>query len=371
MKVIQILPELNSGGVERGTLEVAAHLVRHGHEAVVISHGGRLVTELEAIGARHITLPIHRKHPASLLQIPALRRVFLAENPDIIHLRSRLPAWLAYLAWTSLPKSKRPHLFTTVHGFHSVNAYSSIMTKGQTVICVSDSVRKHILQHYPKVQASKLHMIHRGVDAALYHPGYRPSAEWLDIWQQNNPQCEGQYKLLLPGRITRLKGHEEFFQLIKRLRQNNIPAHGLIVGDTHPKKRAYLAELHALAENLGLTAHLTFLGHRHDLREIIAVSDITYSMSRQPESFGRTALEALALGKPVIGHAIGGVHEILSACFPRGLVPLHDEQALYTTTCDILNQTSAPLAILDSFTLSAMCEATLSLYKSKARCFFS
>lgn len=365
VKVIQILPELNSGGVERGTLEIASALVQAGHESIVISNGGRMVKELQDGGSRHITRPIHRKNLFSLCQVPVLRRIFLTEKPDIIHLRSRLPAWLAYLAWKSLPAGNRPHLVTTVHGFHSVNAYSSIMTRGETVICVSQSIREHIMRDYPKTDPAKLHVIHRGVDPALYHPGYQPSAEWLARWHADHPQLAGQIKLLLPGRITRLKGHEEFFQLIDQLRRNGLPVHGLIAGDTHPKKRAYLSELHSLLEKSDLSSHITFLGHRRDLREIIAVSDITYSLSRQPESFGRTALEAVALGKPMIGHAIGGVHEILTTCFPRGRVPLHDAQALFATTREILENPSAPSSIPTSFTLAAMCSSTLELYNSR------
>jgi glycosyltransferase involved in cell wall biosynthesis len=367
MKIIQILPELNSGGVERGTCEIAEHLVKQGHESLVISHGGRLVDQLQTSGSRHISLPIHRKHPSSLLQLPSLRSIFLSEKPDLIHLRSRLPAWIAYFAWRSLPSRQRPHLMTTVHGFHSVNSYSSIMTKGQTVICVSHSIKEQILRNYPKIDASKLHVIHRGVNPALYNPGYRPSSEWLSAWNDAHPYLKDQKILLLPGRITRLKGHEEFFSLIRDLRQKGTPAHGLIVGDTHPNKRSYLAELHNLINTLGLRPHITFLGHRSDLRDIIAVTDITYSMSRKPESFGRTALEAVALAKPTIGHAIGGVNEILTACFPQGLVPLHDKQALYTTTLQVLQNPTVPREIPYSFTLSAMCDSTLALYNLQTR----
>ena len=118
MKVIQILPELNSGGVERGTLEVGQYLVQQGHESVVISNGGRQVAQLEAEGSRHITLPVHNKRLSSLKQVKVLRRLFEKEQPDIIHLRSRVPAWLAWLAWRKMDPQTRPRLVTTVHGFN-------------------------------------------------------------------------------------------------------------------------------------------------------------------------------------------------------------------------------------------------------------
>ena len=118
MKIIQILPELHAGGVERGTLELAAFLVAEGHEAIVISNGGRLVAELEQSGARHITLPVHRKSLASLWQVRRLRRILTEEGADILHLRSRVPGWLAWLAWRGMNPRTRPRLVSTVHGFY-------------------------------------------------------------------------------------------------------------------------------------------------------------------------------------------------------------------------------------------------------------
>lgn len=364
MKVIQIIPELNSGGVELCVMEIAQCLVRNGHTSIVISHGGRLVKELESAGSRHITLPVHRKHPSSILQIPQLRRIFLNEKPDIIHPQSRLPAWLTYLAWKSMPVAQKPRLITTVHGFHSVNRYSAIMTKGEQVICVSHSIKEHILRDYPTVDTNKLHVIYGGIDPALYYPAYQPPTDWMNDWKSQNPQFIGKKTLVLPGRITRLKGHQEFLALMQKLRENDLPIHGIIVGDTHPKKRSYLAELKELTKQLRLEDDVSFLGHRSDLRNITSVTDITLSLSRQPEAFGRTALEAVALGKPVIGHAIGGVNEILSACYPDGLVPPHDGDTLLKTTCAILNNPRKPMAIPDCFTLSSMSANILALYKS-------
>ena len=118
MKVIQILPELNAGGVERGTLEIAAYLVSKGHEAIVISNGGRMAQALEASGARHIAMPVHRKSLVSLLQVLPLMRLMEKERPDILHIRSRAPGWIAYFAWRGINPKKRPRLVSTVHGFY-------------------------------------------------------------------------------------------------------------------------------------------------------------------------------------------------------------------------------------------------------------
>ena len=133
MKVMQVLPELNSGGVERGTLEVADFLVKQGHEALVVSNGGRQVEKLEESGARHIAMPVHRKSLSSLFQVRPFRKLLEQEKPDILHIRSRVPGWIAYLAWRKMDKTTRPRLVSTVHGFYSVNRYSAVMTKGERV----------------------------------------------------------------------------------------------------------------------------------------------------------------------------------------------------------------------------------------------
>jgi len=363
MKIIQILPELNAGGVERGTLELAAFLVAGGHEAVVISHGGRLVADLERCGARHVALPVHRKSLASLWQVRSLRRILTAERPDILHLRSRVPGWIAWLAWRGMDSRRRPRLVSTVHGFYSVNAYSAVMTRGERVIAVSESVRQYVLENYPKVPAASIRVIPRGIEPDRYGADYRPPAEWLRGWQAERADLAGKRVLLLPGRITRLKGHEEFFELIAALKAEGQPVHGLVAGETHPKKRAYLGELHAMVRQLGISDEVEFLGHRQDLREVMAVSDVICGLSRQPESFGRTVLEALALGKPVLGYDCGGVGELLAGLFPMGRVPLGDRARLLETARAILAQRPRPLPVGEPFTLEAMCRATLRVYQ--------
>lgn len=363
MKILQILPELNAGGVERGTLEIAAYLAREKYEALVVSNGGRLVEALEKSGARHFNLPVHRKRVASLLQVRPLRRLFEAERPDIVHIRSRVPGWISWLALRKMPPETRPRLVGTVHGFYSVNAYSAIMTRGERVIAVSECIRKHITENYPRVPASSIRVVPRGVDLARYPRGFRPDAGWLDEWRRQHPELAGKAVLLLPGRITRLKGHVDFFQLIGELRKGGVPAHGLIVGDTHPKKVAYLAELRASAGELGVSDAVAFLGHRGDLREIMAVSDVVLSLSQQPESFGRTVVEALALGRGFVGYDHGGVGEQLRSIFPVGCVKMGDQAGLLTTVSRVLRERPQPQSIPAAYTLEAMCEGTLAVYR--------
>ncbi|MEM8868534.1 MAG: glycosyltransferase family 4 protein [Verrucomicrobiota bacterium] len=322
MKIIQILPELNSGGVERGTLEVGRFLTELGHQSIVISNGGRLVQQLESEGSRHFSLPVHRKHLNSLKQIKVLRKLFEREKPDILHLRSRLPAWLAYLAWRKMDPYTRPKLITTVHGFYSVNAYSAIMTKGANVICVSNGVKDYVLKHYPKVAEDKLTVIHRGVNPVEYPDGYQATEKWLLAWKQIYPQLADKYVVTLPGRITRWKGQLDFIEVIAGLKRKGLPVHGLIVGEPHSKKLEFHKEVKTAIASAGLEKELTLVGHRSDLREVMSISDAVVSCSAEPEAFGRVTLEALTMGKPVAGYAHGGVKEQLDELLPDGLIEI-------------------------------------------------
>jgi glycosyltransferase involved in cell wall biosynthesis len=363
MKVLQILPELAAGGVERGTLEIARYLRAQGHQSIVVSNGGRLVEKLELEGSRHITMPVHRKSLSSLFRVVAFRKLLLRESPDILHIRSRVPGWIALLAWHGLPPSKRPHLVSTVHGFYSVNAYSAVMTRGERVIAVSRSIHDYIIENYPRVSPERIRCVPRGIDLKDYPRGWFPSADWVNTWNREYPELRGRRLLALPGRITRLKGHEDFLQLIKALVSQGRNVHGLIVGDAHPRKKAYLEEIKALCASLGIADRVTFTGHRSDLREVLAISGLTFCLSTQPESFGRTALEALALGKPVIGYDHGGVGEQLSAMQPEGRVALRDENELQRVTCQFLEKAPPPAMVPPEYTLEQMCLSTLDIYR--------
>ena len=363
MKVVQILPELHAGGVERGTLEIAAHLVAMGHQSLVVSHGGRLVESLERQGSRHIRMPVHRKSLATLAQVGKLRQLLAIERPDILHIRSRVPGWVAWLAWRGMRPATRPHLVSTVHGFYSVNRYSAVMTRGERVIAVSESIRDYIIAHYPKCPAEHIRVIHRGADPQAFPQGYQPDAEWLRHWHTSLPIAEGTKTILLPGRITRWKGQEDFLRLIAGLKAAGLPVAGLVCGDTHPRKRAFLTELQQLAAKLGIADHVHFLGHRSDVREVMAVSDLVVSLSRDPEAFGRVSLEAMALGRPVAGYDHGGVGEQLQALFPDGRVPVGDENRLLETCIRLLREGGSPQALREPFTLDAMCRRTLDVYQ--------
>jgi glycosyltransferase involved in cell wall biosynthesis len=360
MKVLQMIPEMESGGVERGTLELARHLGSFGHESIVISGGGRMVAQLEACGTRHITMPVGRKRLSSLLMVRKLRKLFAKEKPHILHLRSRVPAWLAWLAWRGMDPAARPRLVTTVHGFNSVNRYSEIMTCGERVICVSESIKEHVLKHYPRASAEKLRVVHRGIDPAEYPYGYRPGADWMDSFHEEFPATIGKRLLTLPGRITRLKGHEDFAIILKELAEDE-SIHGLVAGGAHPRKAAYLDEIKALFAAEGLSERVTFTGGRSDLREILAISSLVLSLTTQPESFGRTTLEALGLGVPVAGYDHGGVGEQLKLLYPAGRLPANEPEDSVALIRGLLaDPPKVPKE--HPFTLNAMLEGTMAVY---------
>ena len=362
MKVVQILPELNAGGVERGTLEIAAALVAGGHESIVISNGGRLVEALEKAGSKHITMPIHRKRLSSLSQVKPMRRLLEELKPNIVHIRSRAPGWITWLAWRKMDPAIRPRLVSTVHGFYSTNFYSAVMTRGERVIAVSNSIRDYILKYYPKTDASMIRVIHRGVERSEAD-GLQPEPQWLAAWQKEQPQIEGKQVLLLPGRITRWKGQQDFIHLVAELRNQGRKVHGLIAGETHPKKQKFMSELRELVASLDLNNDITFLGHRSDVRSIMQVSDIVLSLSLEPEAFGRVSLEAMAAKRPVVAYDHGGVAEQLAVMLPGGRVPVGDIVQLVTTVKRMIDEPETPTALAPEFTLDAMCQSTLNIYR--------
>lgn len=366
LTVVQLLPALDSGGVERGTLEIGRALVEQGHRSVVISHGGRLVAQLEAEGSEHITLPVHRKSLTSLLRVRDLRGRIAALAPDVVHARSRVPAWLAWLALRRMAPTLRPAFVTTVHGLYSVNAYSEIMTRGDVVIAVSETARRYVVDNYRRCPPERIRVIHRGVDPREFPADFRPSGAWLADWRRQYPQLAGRRVITLPGRITRLKGHDAFIRLIAALVTAGESVHGLIVGGAEQRKQAYLDELRSDIEAAGLGDHISLTGLRADIREVFSQSDVIVSLSRQPESFGRTALEALALRVPVVGWSHGGVGEILGEMFPAGAVPPGDFEALLGCVRMVLAERPRVGAVPPAFMRARMCADTLDVYRDLA-----
>lgn len=363
LTVLQMLPSLESGGVERGTVEISRALCENGHHSIVVSGGGRMVADIEAMGAQHLCWDIGKKSLLSLMYVFRLRRYLKQNHVDILHARSRLPAWIAYLAWKGMDKKTRPHFVTTVHGLYSVKKYSSIMTRGEVVIAVSETVRDYIRKNYVTGGHQQIELVYRGVDADEFPYGYTPADEWLRDWYAEFPCVKGKIVLTLPGRLTRLKGHRDFIDLVYRLHGQGYNVHGLIVGGEDPRRQQYAEELYTKVASMNMENMITFTGLREDIREIYAASDIVFSLSEKPESFGRTTLEALSMGVPVVGYNHGGVGEILSRLFPQGQVSKGDVTVLAEKVADLLDN-GATVNQQREFTLECMSSQTLQLYQT-------
>ncbi len=366
LTVLQLLPALNDGGVERGTLEVADALVHNGHRSLVISAGGRQVAQLQAGGSTHIHWPIGRKSPLTLRRVHNLRRLLVRERVDILHARSRLPAWIAWLAWRGMPPATRPHFVTTVHGLYAAGFYSSVMARGERVIAISNHARDYLLSTWPATDPDRVTVIPRGVDPHDYHRGYRPRQDWLDRWHREYPQTTGCWLVTLPGRIVRSKGVLDFIEVIRGLRTRGVPVHGLLAGaEPAGRHRRLGGELRARIRDAGLDRHVTLTGFRDDLRDILAISGAMVSLSLHPEAYGRTVNEALALGRPVAGYAHGGVGEQLAAQFPVGCMPVGDPVRMAERLAAWYRQPPAMDAVRPN-TLEHMLRDTLRVYAQLA-----
>jgi glycosyltransferase involved in cell wall biosynthesis len=363
LTVIQLIPALHSGGAERSALEIARALVQAGHRSVVISAGGRLVEQLQAEGSEHITLDLGRKSLRTLGRLGALRRVLRELKPDIVHARSRLPAWLGW--WAMKGMAPQPHFVTTVHGLNSPGRYSAILLRGERVIAVSQTMRDFALSHYPWLEPAKVRVIPRGIDPAAFPYGHRPDDAWQKAFFAEYPALTGAPLLTLPGRGTRLKGHHDGIELLADLKRRGIEARLLLLGVIEPGREAYLAELHELIRVRGVTSQVVLTPPRHDIRDIYAISALILQLSNKPESFGRTVIEALSLCRPVLGYAHGGVGELLAELYPAGRVPPGDRERLVERAAELL-RVAPPISPLQSYRLIDMQQATLALYDEVA-----
>jgi glycosyltransferase involved in cell wall biosynthesis len=363
LTVVQLVPALGTGGAERSTIEIAQALVARGYRAIVASAGGPWEARLAATGAEHVRIDLARKTPLAWRHVGTLRRLFREAGADLVHARSRLPAWLAWRALHGMP-APRPGFVTTVHGLNSPGWWSGIMTRGERVVCVSECARRHVLAHWPATPAERLVVIPRGIDRAEFPPGFRPAATWRAALDVEFPKLAGRCLVVLPARGTRLKNHAEAIRLIARLRSGHgLDAGLLLAGVVEPGREAYRAELERLARAIGAADRVAFSPPRADMRELLAGADLVLQVSAKPESFGRTVVEALAVGTPVAGYAHGGVGELLAELQPDGAAAPGDLDGLAARAARLIGRRHTA-AIPARYTLAAMQDATLALYES-------
>jgi glycosyltransferase involved in cell wall biosynthesis len=365
--VVQMLPELHSGGVERGTLELGAFLTEKGHRSIVISGGGRLVKKLEEEGSQHVNWQVGKKSLATFRYILPLRRLLLEEKVDILHLRSRVPAWVGYLAWKSIPRDKRPRLVTTFHGFYSINWFSAVMTKGEKVIAISRIIADHIKENY-QVPAEKITTIHRGVDTDSFNPALVSKDRTQSLQEQWGGAGASAPVIMLPARISPWKGHDILIKALGGLK--DFPWTAVLIGDTAENPRI-TENLKNILQEYQLADRIKFVGHCDDMAAAYMLADIVVSAaSTEPEAFGRVSVEASAMGKPIIASAHGGSMETVLPEKTGWLVKPNDVEdmrlALREAISDVdLRKRMGQQGIDwvgENFTVAGMCEKTLELY---------
>ena len=359
MKIVQLLPELDEGGVERGTVELSRELVKQGIGSTVISAGGKLVEQIKKDGGEHIQFDVCSKNILTApLRIAQLRKILSGLQPDVLHARSRVPAWLTYYA------NKKLHLpfVTTGHGFNSVNAYSKVMTYGDHVICVSGAIKNYIQDHY-QVADHKITVIPRGIDLDLFNPG-AVDHDFVKHFRHDFG-LKDKYVVTSVGRITQLKDFETFIRAIALVKEKIPNICGLIVGGVRQDKRDYFEKLKTLVHELGVADCIKFTGSQSKIAEIYFLSDIVTLCSKKPESFGRSAAEALAMNVPVLATNHGGVLDIVTNGQNGGLFEIGNYQQLSEgiVSTKMISFVNLNLKIVKEFSLAQMVEKTLQTYR--------
>lgn len=311
--VLQVTPELDAGGVERTTVDIAAAIVKRGGRALVASRGGRLEEELADVGGELARMRVDTKNPARILaNAAALASLVRRENVDIIHARSRAPAWSAL--WAAR-MSGRPFV-TTYHGTYNAKSalkrwYNSVMARGDRVIANSGFIRDHIIAEHG-LAPEAVTVIARGVDVDALDPkAVAPArvAELRKAWGLSGDETRP--VILLPGRLTRWKGQSVAIEALGRLAREadgRAPGVLVLVGDAQGRI-AYVDELNALAAAEGVGDAVLLPGHCTDMPAAYALADVVVSASIEPEAFGRVAVEGQCMGRPVIATDHGGARE--------------------------------------------------------------
>lgn len=355
IRVLQILPELNVGGVETGTVDFAKYLKDHGYHSVVMSNGGDLVKDLEAHHIRHYSLPVHKKNPwTAIACIRKVREVILREGITIVHARSRVPAWIAFFAC----RKTQAQFMTTCHGHYSVQFFSRVMGFPKLIIVPSQVIGRHMIDSFG-FPAENVRCIPRSVD--------------LDRFNIRRQEEAGQtpHVITIVGRLTPLKGHAYFLKAMAKVVRSKPYIKVRIVGDAPRKKEFYRQELEVLARHLGLAEHVEFLGRRKDVPQIMASSDVVVMASIEPEAFGRVIIEAQAVGVPVVATQVGGIMEVIDHERTGLLVLPKDTDAMAQAVVRLLDDrtlarqiaANARCKLEENFTLEHMAGQTIRVYQ--------
>lgn len=358
MKIVQLLPELNEGGIERGVVELNRELVKKGFESIIISNGGKLVEQIQKDGGLHIKYNVCSKNPFSVIfRVFGLRKILKNIKPDILHVRSRVPAWLSFFA----NKSLKIKVVSTVHGFNSVSKYSKIMQEADEVICVSEAIKKYIIQNY-KTDEEKIMVIPRGIDTKVFNEK-NLDLNFIKKFKKEF-DLENSFIVTSVGRVTQLKCYEDFIDAIAILKKKIPNVKGVIVGGIRADKKEYFESLKKMVNELKLNTNIKFTLSQTKVAEIYSLSDVVISSSKKPEAFGRSVAEAIALNTPVVATNHGGVKDIIIEGENGYFVPVNNPELLAKSIMKASKlEFDGFKYIKDNFSLEQMIEKTLQVYK--------
>jgi glycosyltransferase involved in cell wall biosynthesis len=367
--ILQLVPSLHSGGVERGTLEVARGLVEAGWGSVVASSGGPMVGDLEQHGTMHMTLPVDKKDIFSIYRNAKQLEKYIHEfGVDVVHARSRAPAWAG---WLACKRTGTPFV-TTFHGFYGLEGfkryYNQVMTYGRPTIAVSDFIRQHILKHYNGVSEQEIEIVHSGVDTQHFSPrNVAPEAmrNLAKLWKVPNDKPV----IFVPGRLTRWKGQHVLLQALASLKHRDF--YCVLAGDQkrHPR---YKHDLQKIIHKNGLKGHVYLATPTPYMVEAYALADLVISPSIDPEAFGRIPAEAQAMARPVIATGHGGAKETVKNGETGWLVPPRDAAEMAIAINKVLKlddeqKKSMGLAgrkyMETTFDTTIVCQKTMTIYQ--------
>lgn len=369
--VLQVLPELETGGVETGTIEIASALQEKGIKNFVASQGGRMVHELEKIGVDHLSLPLKSKNYFIMKKNAKLLADYIRKNHiNIVHARSRAPAWSAY--WAA--KETGAHFVTTFHGTYGLGPwgikkfYNKIMTYGERVIVISNHIKEHILKNYPQTSADKLRLIHRCADIERFSPEAVTQARLIKKIEEYNI-ADDKPVLLLPGRITRWKGQHILIHALHLMKNQNY--YCIIAGDSQGRQE-YLEYLKKLAHKYKLEGRIGFFGRYTDAPALMMNATVILSTAIEPEAFGRISVEGQAMGKIVVASNIGGTLDTIIDGKTGKLYQYDNPQALADALDWALSLSPEEAKkisqagiknVKEHFTKQIMCDKTIEVYR--------
>ena len=376
LKVLQVIPKLGYGGAETGCFDLAHYLPENDCPSYVVTSGGELLKFIDKKKVKLIKLPVQSKNPILILfNAIALIFIILLHNISIVHVRSRAPAWSCLLA-TKLTRRK---FVTTFHGTYNFNNslkkfYNSIMVRSNLIIAGSNFIFSHINTNYSKYLGlkKKFLVIFRGINV-----DYFDSSTTLDTEENRLTFDWGVDKnkktILMPGRLTAWKGQETFIEALNLVNKElGYDSFNAVILGSDQGRDIYTKKIKRLAEQYRLTSQLKFIEHCKNMPLAYKISDIVVSASVEPEAFGRVAVEAQSMEKPIIASDIGGSNETIVDNITGFLFESSNPQSLSKKIIEVLNLDESRLKligiegrknIIKKFNVEKMCFSTYSEYK--------